>query len=412
MHSIPCARVVLATLAIAGALTAAAPAQTTGLGSTELDRFITKNMAQMRTPGLSVAVVKHGTVIWSKGYGLADISSGTPVTADTPFYQASVSKTVTAAAIMQLWEQGLLGLDDDVNAFLPFSARNPSFPDVPITFRMLLGHDSSISTTSDFVAPLTYGFDCPVALGDFLAACLVPGGSLYFPGHWRPYAPGTAFEYSNVGYALLGYLVERVSGEAFDEYCRNHIFTPLGMTDTSWRAADFPSFSVQPATQYYATIGPAGNVPCGFGGTAIYPCTSLTTSASQLAKWLLLYMDGGSYGGVQILQPATVDLMQTERYTDVLQSVIPGTKHSYGLGMLFVSKGPHISESIVGHAGIYDGAVSNMFASVNGDVGVIVLANSNWVSLPNSSWLLCPGWAHAGYHSVVGRLLDEAAAAP
>ena len=109
-----------------------------------LDSFIVAKMDQYHFPGLSACIVKDDQIIWKNVYGYANIEENRLVTDSTLFFLASVSKPVTGTAIMQLWEQGLFNLDDDINNYLPFQVRNPSHPNDPITFQMLLTHTSSI----------------------------------------------------------------------------------------------------------------------------------------------------------------------------------------------------------------------------------------------------------------------------
>jgi CubicO group peptidase (beta-lactamase class C family) len=348
-------------------------------------------------------------VIRAKGYGFADIAQQEPATPDTPFYLASISKTFTATAVMQLWEQGFLDLDDDIDEYLPFSVRNPNFPDVPITFRMLLDHGSSIRSNF-WTVPLTPGIDCPISLEDFVGNYLVPGGSQYDAiQNFNPFPPGAAFQYCNHGYAVLGYLVERISGEPFDQYCQDHIFAPLGMTNTSWRAADFPEFSIAPAMPYLYNHTTQSFDPFGFGGWAGYPAATLTTSANQLAEWLILHMNGGVYQGVQILQPDTVQLMQTPEYTGLVNAFFPGSAYGYGLGFITTDRGPQQREPAIGNGGLFFGSATAMWYRPNERVGVVMMANAQIVQLPQGGFQWIVGWEDAGYFFLVNRLLDEAA---
>src|SRR5262249_55588363 len=143
-------------------------AQTT----TPLDAFILKYMKDNNLPGVGVAIVKDGKLALAKGYGYADIDKDIPYTANTIQEIASISKPVTATALMKLWEQGLFQLDEPIDSYLPFTVRNPNFPAVPITFRMLLNHTSSIVHNAPGAA---------MPLGLFLQNFLSPGGSLYDP---------------------------------------------------------------------------------------------------------------------------------------------------------------------------------------------------------------------------------------
>ena len=108
------------------------------------DKKIQLLMKLAHMPSLSTCVIKNESVVWSKTYGYYDLKNKKLATQNTIYMVASISKMFTAIAIMQLWEQGLFDLDDDVNDYLPFELRNPHYPDVPITFRMLLAHQSSL----------------------------------------------------------------------------------------------------------------------------------------------------------------------------------------------------------------------------------------------------------------------------
>ena len=110
------------------------------------DKYITFLMKFAHKPSVSACIIINDSVVWSKGYGLYDIENNKPATPDTLYLMASISKTVTATALMQLYEQELFDLDDDVNDYLPFSLRNPNFLDTSITFRMLLSHRSSLAS--------------------------------------------------------------------------------------------------------------------------------------------------------------------------------------------------------------------------------------------------------------------------
>src|SRR5206468_3783671 len=107
-------------------------------------RDLDQVLAEARGPGMACAIVGPGQVRWSRGFGLADLERQQPMVADTLINVGSVSKTVTATALMQLWEQNRFGLQDDVARYLPFALRNPRFPEIPITFEQLLTHRSSI----------------------------------------------------------------------------------------------------------------------------------------------------------------------------------------------------------------------------------------------------------------------------
>jgi CubicO group peptidase (beta-lactamase class C family) len=396
-----------------------APAQVvTGLGSVELDQYIAQQMWQMRTPGLAVLVVKDGEVIWAKGYGQANIELQVPVAADTVFHLSSIAKLVVATAVMQLWEDGALDLDGDINDHLPFSVRNPLFPDVPITSRMLLAHDSSLTFNGRpqeaVFADAVFGADSPVSLEEFLGSFFISGGENYNPALvFNTSHPGTFYEYSNLGYVVLGYLVERISGVPFDEYCNANIFEPLGMDRTTWRLADLFAAGIEPAMPYIFAHAEQVYFPYGHTGQPEYPAQGLRSSADDLAKLLIAFMNGGAYGGVQILEPATVALMQTPVHTSDKGPIdAPYLTYAYGLGISLVSRGPQQRELMIGHAGEWIGTVTAMHYRPHQSVGVIALANAAGGILLPVGPAGIPGRQVIGWTVLSQRLLDEAAAAP
>jgi CubicO group peptidase (beta-lactamase class C family) len=138
-------------------------------------------MSEYHIPGLSACIVKDGELVWHNAYGYADVEREIPVTDSTLFFIASISKTITGTALMQLYERGLFHLDDNVNNYLPpdLQVVNPSYPNDPITLKMILSHVSSIKDNWGVLEPLTVAGDSPITLYDFLKNYLVPGGAYY-----------------------------------------------------------------------------------------------------------------------------------------------------------------------------------------------------------------------------------------
>ena len=134
------------------------------LNPTSIDSFITATMAEFHIPGLSACILKEGELIWHNAYGYADIEKDILATDSTLFYIGSISKTITCTALMQLYERSLFQLDDNVNNYLPPDLQfiNPSYPNDPITFKMLLSHVSSINTNWDVLGPLIVAGDSPI----------------------------------------------------------------------------------------------------------------------------------------------------------------------------------------------------------------------------------------------------------
>jgi CubicO group peptidase (beta-lactamase class C family) len=280
--------------------------------ATELDTFFQAQVSEFNLAGLSACVVKDGKVAWNGGFGLADIEKKHPVTSDTIFSVGSVSKTVTLAAFMLLWEQGECALDDDVNEYLSFPVRNPRFPDKPITLRMLLSFTAGIFDV-DFEAGqnrlsfLEENQDPKMPAEQALREFLVPGGKYYSDKNYLESAPGELFAYSNSSYSLIGCVVERLSGQPFWEYCREKIFLPLRMNDSSWRLADLNRDRF--AYPYLKESGrmikeEASSWPGYMDG-------GLRTTVKDYGNFLIMMMNRGMFEGRQILKPETVDAILT-----------------------------------------------------------------------------------------------------
>lgn len=334
-----------------------------------LDSFIRQEMESENIPGLSASIIRDNEIVWVNSFGYANsqcYSFVTPnqikVSEETIFMVASVSKPVVATAIMQLYEKGKLSLDGDINDFLPFHVINPNYPNKYITFRMLLAHTSSIND-SDYEV-YSWGKDSPVALGDFLYNYFVPGGEHYSEvENFHKNKPGTYYDYSNVGFALLGYLVENISGKPFDEYCKENIFIPLGMTSTAWKLEDIDIN--RKAVPYNVDWQPYQHYT-----SADYPSRQLMTTISDISNFLLMYMQGGVFNDRQLLLSSTIELMKDRQFPEV--------QNVFGLGWYYDSS---TGQELFGHEGIEMGVSTAMFFNPETNIGVIILSNGEDIDL-------------------------------
>ena len=283
------------------------------LDSTGLDSIIQAEMATRHIPGVATCAIKNGQIVWSAGHGWANIEDSVEVADTTLFMLASISKTITAAAVMQLWEHDSFDLDDDINEYLPFVVRNPFHPDSIITFRHLLTHTSSIN--DNWSVMFYFPGDSPIPLGQYLADYLVPGGA-YFDSSlsYNSWAPGMQMEYCNMAVALVGYLVEAIA-DSFPVWCQDSIFEPLGMYETSWFLANLDTNNI---AMPYHWQGIA-YVPYGHFGYSDYPAGQLRTSSLELARFLIAFQQYGVIDTVRILDSATVELMTTVQYPQLNQ---------------------------------------------------------------------------------------------
>src|SRR3954470_22375888 len=203
----------------------AVDAGSAGDAASDLDAYVLARMQTARIPGLAAVAVKGAQTIFAGAWGDADVAAHRAVTPDTLFMLASVSKTVTAVALMQLFEAGKFKLDDSIGSVLGFAARNPKFPDVAITYRMLLSHTSSIEDGVHSFDYYVMDMDSPITLQALYDGYLKPGGAYYDASNWNATsAPGTHYSYSNLGLSLGGLLVEKFSGMSLQDYCQQHIF--------------------------------------------------------------------------------------------------------------------------------------------------------------------------------------------
>jgi len=265
-----------------------------------LSAFMTRRMAELQLVGAGVGVTTPDGSIWVQGFGHADAEKGVAATADTLAMWASCSKVVTGVAALQVLAAHNLSLDAPIAPHLPFAVVNPAHPQTPITFRMLLTHTSSILSDEKICNELYGPGDAKQSLGDFLKGYLVPGGRLFQPTHYGASVPGSSWVYSNVGFSLLGYLVERNSGMPFNDYCQKYLFQPLGLKEASWFLRDLDPSHV--AVQYGPVRAGESRVirPYGWPG---YPDGMLRCSARAMLRMLTALARGGRLDGAQLLAP-------------------------------------------------------------------------------------------------------------
>jgi CubicO group peptidase (beta-lactamase class C family) len=353
-------------------------------GTDAFDQKLNTIFTKYSVAGMSVAVVNNNRVIFSKGYGLADIPRQIPVNSDSTLFRiASISKTVTGTAILKLYEQGKLKLNEDISRYLGYRVRNSSFPDDSITFIHLLTHTSGLMDGSwyDSFLSASYGSSIPKIKDLF-----TPGTSSYTNSMWTGYRPGVNFEYCNFAFGMLGTLVEKISGERFDIFCRKNIFQPLGM-NSSFNVQDIPDINKfaalyrksggQWVAQYddYKGVKPQPrdltNYQTGDNGLVFSPQGGCRTSALDLCKFMLAHMNNGVYNGIRILNDTTINLMHRQHWS------------GSGLGGLYKMKGLaiHITDDLIpgmrmlGHSGEAYGLLSDMYFDINNRFGIVFMIN-------------------------------------
>ena len=382
---------------------AVAPA---GAPDAGLDRELKAIVEDASCPlaSLSVIAVREGNVVYERAFGRRHIDPDQPADAATLYRIASISKLVTTLGVLRLVEDGRLSLDEDIGTYLGYAVRNPSFPDAPVTMRMLLTHTSSLRDDAGYFWP-------DRALKDALV-----------PAMWSPaHRPGSHFSYANLPWGVAGTVMEKVTGKRFDRLMRDLVIDPLGLTG-GYNPADLSRTSlVNLATLYrkatagdvqvwnpqgpwvaqtddYSNAAPVSRArddyAIGSNGTLFGPQGGLRASIGDLGRIMRMLMNGGEIDGRRILKRETVDLMLTPQWRrshgagDADYGSHRGRFNAWGLGnqqFLDVS-GPDYGDRLVegggfvaaGHLGdaygllgtlAFDRASRNGFAFLIGGTG-------------------------------------------
>jgi CubicO group peptidase (beta-lactamase class C family) len=293
--------VVILTLALGFARAdGQSPAMTTSDIEAFLDGLMPLQLQREDIAGAAIVVVKDGRILFSKGYGYSDVAQHKPATADaTLFRPGSISKLFTWTSIMQLVEQKRLDLDRDVNDYIDFKI--PAAFDKPITLRNIMTH------TAGFEEAIKNLFVADAKdlkpLGDYVKAALPE----------RVFPPGTTPAYSNYATAVAGYIVQRVSGETYDDYVERHILQPLGMAHTTFRQPLPDALKPMMSNGYQVASKPAKPFEIVQG----WPAGSASTTATDMARFMIAHLQDGQYEGARILQPETARLMHSAQFVAV-----------------------------------------------------------------------------------------------
>ncbi len=270
------------------------------------DSFFEKKMDKTGIIGLQAAFVSNGKLMWNKSYGLQNLETKTAVNDSTLFMIASCSKPVTAFAVLKLHNDKKLHLDDDINDYLPFTIRNPHFPEKVITIRMLLSHVASFKDNWDILDPLytiEKGGDSPIQLSSFIRDYFHPEGTYYSrQQNFFSEEPGKHWTYCNMGYALAGYIVEQAAGKTFSDFMRDDVFELLGMSNSYWFLAEIEHSNIATPHVLPDKKDKAGQVQLlPHYGYPDFPDGQLRTTVTDYAYFLEYLLTGKSISGEQLL---------------------------------------------------------------------------------------------------------------
>jgi CubicO group peptidase (beta-lactamase class C family) len=318
-------------------------------------------MDKYNAVGAAVAVVKEGKIIYTHSFGLKDLENKKPLTDQDIFRIASISKSFSATSIMQLVEAGKISLDDDFGDLVGFKIRNPKFPDQRITLKMALSHTSSLNDSQGYL-----NLDV-----------INPDKNLNWAKCYNDYAPGSKFDYCNLNFNLIGTIIEKKSGERFDNYVKNHVLKPLGLyagycvdsldstrfVNLYEYHADTKTYTPSP-TAYAPRRTEIANYIMGYSTPVFSPTGGMKISVTDLAKYMIMHMNYGTSNGVKIINKKSAKKMQTALTDDegyglairTADQLIPGVK-------------------LKGHTGSAYGLFSTMFFSPKDKFGFVIITN-------------------------------------
>jgi len=331
------------------------------------DTYLEEEITDQNIPALAVLIFEGETIKYEKYLGESDVEKAQSLSQDDIFLLASVSKMVTATALLQLYEKGEFSLDDAINEFLPFDVFVPN-QSTSITFRMLLTHTSAIEDGPNAELFYSYGEDSPLELDSYMENYLTVSGEYYDAvDNFYNYEPGTAYNYSNMASALIGVLIEEISNKDFNEYCKENIFQPLNMSNTYW--------SLDEALQSNKTLVNPYDYESGQFEViqhytfADYPNGALRSTARDMMKFLSAFTQGGLSNNYQLLDTNTIN--------EMISLQIPNLDSSMGLHVFVLDE----TANIWGHNGGEQGVATEVGFNTSTKVGVIVLSNNGEVDV-------------------------------
>ncbi len=321
-----------------------------------LEKWIQAEMEFRNQPGLAIAVVYDQELVWSRGFGFADLEKRIPMTPTTPFRIASITKTFTSTAILQLRDRGKLQLDDPVVKHLPWFTYKNRFPDGPaVTVRQLLTHTSGLPGE----AGMPYWTDNTFPTHDEMVALLHSQESIF--------EPETKYKYSNLGMAILGEVVAAASGQSYESYIVKNILQPLNMAGSS---------VVPPKDQLQRFVTPYGRrLPDGtrkiqpfMDAKALTPAANMSSTVEDLGRWASFHMLEGRTLPGQILKGSTLREMHRVHW------VLPGWRSGRGLGFSVRKLDDRV---VYGHGGWVAGNKSQITISPKEKVAVVIAINAD-----------------------------------
>ncbi len=337
-------------------------------------------MQEIPVMGLSVAVVKNNKIIYAQSFGTKSRENNAPLTNDCIFRIASISKSFSATSIMQLAERKKLSLDQDVSELIGFKVRNPKFPETVITLRLMMSHLSSINDSQ----------------GYFSLDAINPAKNPNWAKSYSNYEPGKGYAYCNLNFNMIGAIIERISGERFDQYVIKHVLDPLklyggydvdGLDKSRFASiyeyrADSTKFVLSEGA-YASRAKEISNYAMGYTTPVFSPTGGMKISATDLARYMLMHSNYGKYKGKRVISKKSAQQMQTAL----------SEEEGYGFAIETTSK-IIPGKTMKGHTGVAYGLFSAMFFQPEEKFGIVVISNG-----------CAPGYSE-GYNTVIRKAVN------
>ena len=376
----------------------ATPTRAQQLSLSQMEDKILGYMDDCMTVGMAVVMVKGNQIVYQNAFGYRDKETLEPLKINDIFRIASISKSFSGMAVMQLVEAGKMSLEDDINDILGMNIRNPRYPDIPITVKMLLSHTSSMKDGggAERYRDLTYVDESKTDLETIRNTA------------WLPYPPGQGYRYCNRALNIIGVIIEKVSGERFDNYVLNHILRPIGADNAGYNldSLDSRTFTklyiysqkedrLNPGKGYVRNNEDKvadGTYEIGKDGCYWSPTGGMKISAPNLAKWMMTLRDGGvAPNGNRIISEAGCKKLLTP-----VTPADPGTQYclTTRTDTNFIE-----GKTLKGHTGSAQGLKSCMFFCPDEDWGFVCLCSSTKLDKINSVYKI--------YYQTINLLYDQ-----
>lgn len=331
----------------------------------KLELFIEQRMNELHVPGLGIGIVKGSETIYSRGFGHADIESKIPVSPETVFRFASISKTFTAIGIMQLVEQGKLSLDDNINNYLSKGKIYSKKKNAPtITIKHLLTHTSGIGE----ILKKSDLFRIPHFANQKLDK-LASFESLFEREIKLRVEPEKKWAYANFAYDLLGFIVQTLSDKEFSRYMIENILNPLEMNNSDFKWTE----RVKPNQAKGYKYKKGGFIEFGTEFYVHMPAGSLYASMNDMIKYMKCLLNGGTLNGKQIIKKENLEMMMTPHFR--MDDHLPAIGYCF---MIYdVDK-----YKIVNHGGSINGYLAELYLIPEENLGIIIAINQNSILNP------------------------------